>query len=425
MILGSSHAFEDFNTGTLWDEYGMASYILAGSVQPLWNTYYYLKEALKTQTPELIVLEGYLTTWSEDYIDDSTIIKNNYGLKWSRDKVNSMKVSAPKDKWPEFFLEYEQYHARYTELESGDKKKNRDYRLYDDWKGYCCNMATTQLESIDVREVTERVPLYGKTEKYYRAIIELAKENNIPIIVIISPYAGINIEDQQIFNTASDIAEEYDVPFINCNTLVSEINLDYSTDAGDFAHLNYKGSQKYSSYIGKYLKDNYDISDRRDNVKYESWQRSANFTRQMVEDQQLAEAIELNTISEMIQDPDYWVIISVDGNCNTSNENIRYFLEQQGIFDYEPNGIWLKENNTITWSTVSEEAERYIRTSAHDFCIRHKINESGQYSNTIIVDNNQYHKVDNGVNVLVYDTRTEKIADAFGIDMDDNYNIVR
>lgn len=41
LILGSSHAFEDFNTGTLWSEYGMAAYVLGGSVQPMWNTYYY------------------------------------------------------------------------------------------------------------------------------------------------------------------------------------------------------------------------------------------------------------------------------------------------------------------------------------------------------------------------------------------------
>ena len=47
LVLGSSHAFENINTGTLWDEYGMASYVLGGSRQPSWNTYYYLKEALK------------------------------------------------------------------------------------------------------------------------------------------------------------------------------------------------------------------------------------------------------------------------------------------------------------------------------------------------------------------------------------------
>ena len=30
LVLGSSHAFENINTGTLWDEYGMASYVLGG-----------------------------------------------------------------------------------------------------------------------------------------------------------------------------------------------------------------------------------------------------------------------------------------------------------------------------------------------------------------------------------------------------------
>ena len=80
LILGSSHAFEDFNTGTLWDAHGMSSYVLGGSIQPMWNTYYYLKEALKTQSPGLIVLEGFCLTFSSEYSDSSRIIKNNYGL---------------------------------------------------------------------------------------------------------------------------------------------------------------------------------------------------------------------------------------------------------------------------------------------------------------------------------------------------------
>lgn len=80
LILGSSHAFESFNTGTLWDDHGMASYICGGSVQPMWNTYYYLKEVLKTQSPKLIVLEGFCTIVDSEYADDPQIIKNNYGL---------------------------------------------------------------------------------------------------------------------------------------------------------------------------------------------------------------------------------------------------------------------------------------------------------------------------------------------------------
>ena len=45
LFLGSSHVFETYNTSVLWDEYGIASYVLGGSVQPMWNTYFYMKEA--------------------------------------------------------------------------------------------------------------------------------------------------------------------------------------------------------------------------------------------------------------------------------------------------------------------------------------------------------------------------------------------
>lgn len=425
LFLGSSHAFEDFNTGTLWDEYGMASYILAGSFQPMWNTYYYLKEALKTQKPKVIVLEGYLTTWSQEYMDDSRIIKNTFGLRWSLDKLNSIKVSSPKERWSEFILEYEQYHTRYRELSAGDFLPNQNNRLFDDWKGFGCNMATTPLGAIDVSGVTDRAPLYGKTEEYYRMILELAQEEGIPIIVVISPYAGISEGEQQIYNTASDIAEEYGVPFVNFNLFLNEIGLDFSTDAGDDAHLNYRGNQKYSVYFGNYMKENYDIPDRRGDSKYDSWQRNADYVRQMISDQQLVENYDINILPDLLNNPNYWVIISVDGNCNTADENVCDFLQRLGIYDEETKGIWLRQNNFIIWNSGIYDAEQYIRTSAHDFCMRRSDDGTGQSDNMIIIDNARYGKVSNGVNVIVYDTVTEKIADTFGIDKDDGYNIIR
>lgn len=41
LFLGSSHMFVNVNPSILWKEYGMAGFDLGGSVQPLWNTYYY------------------------------------------------------------------------------------------------------------------------------------------------------------------------------------------------------------------------------------------------------------------------------------------------------------------------------------------------------------------------------------------------
>jgi len=424
LILGSSHAFEDFNTGTLWNEYGIASYILGGSCQPMWNTYYYLKEALKTQTPELIVLEGYMVISASKYMDDSRIIKNNYGLHWSRDKIESIKVSSPEERWTEFLLEYVQYHTRYTELSAADFIKNQNNRLFDDWKGFGCNMVTTPLESVDVRGVTERAALHEKTEQYYRATIELAQMNNIPIIVIVSPYAGISESEQQKFNTAGDIVAEYGIPFVNCNLLCYEIGLDYLTDVADVAHLNYKGNQKYSKFIGSYIKKYYNISDRRGDPGYESWERHAAYITQMIEDQILKETYDIGQIAEKLQDPDYWLFISVDGNCTTSVKNLQRFYNALGIPVDGLSGMGYHSASGWEWYSQPKEVERYVRVE-HDFCMRRTANKNGTYTNAIIIDNTQYRKVNNGVNIVVYDTVTEKVADTIGIDLDDGYNIKR
>lgn len=424
LILGSSHAFEDFNTGTLWDEYGLSSFIFAGSVQPMWNTYYYLKEALKTQTPELIVLEGYCTVFSSEFIDDSRIIKNNYGLKWSPDKVESLKVSSPQERWREFFLEYSQYHTRYKKLSRADFVKNQGNPLYEDWKGFGCNMVTTPLESIDVRGVEERADLFEKTEKYYRATIELAKEKDIPIVVIISPYAGINEGEQKMFNTASDIAAEYGVPFFNCNLNNDEIGMDWSVDAGDVEHLNYRGNQKFSKYIGKYLVENYDLPDHRGEPEYSSWEENAQFIRQMIYDQELLESTDLAAITEKLQNDNYWIFISVDGTCNTADATFTNLFDKYGIPMDGTNGIWFISSDG-SWNTTMDDGEFFRRTDPHDFHLRRSSDENGNWSNEIIIDNVNYKKVTNGVNIVVYDKLTEKVADTIGFNADDGYAIVR
>ena len=422
LFLGSSHAFADFNTGVFWDEHGMASYVLSGSVQPMWNTYYYLKEALKTQKPKLIVLEGYLTTFTDEYSDDSRIIKNNYGLKWSSDKLNSIKISSPKERWAEFILEYEQYHTRYRELSAADFLPNQNYRLYDNWKGFGCSMDTWALESTDVSDVSEREALHDKTEKYYRMTLELAQENSIPIVVVISPYAGINKNEQKMFNTARDIAAEYEIPFVNYNLLLDEIGLDYSTDAADPGHLNYRGNQKYSSYLGEYLKSNYEFPDRRNDERYSSWQYMSDYVRQMIYNQTLKENNDINTIPDFLNNKNYWVFVSVDGTCNPTDETISLFLQKLGIPVDGSQGIWLNQyGKSNIWRSGPNASEQYIRTSAHDFCMRR--NDNG--INKIIIDNNEYKNVENGVNIVIYDTVTEKIIDNFGINIDDAYKVER
>lgn len=429
LVLGSSHAFSHFNTGTLWNEYGMAVYVFGASNQPMWCTYYHLVEALKTQTPELIVLEGAMTDTFEKSIPglDSDIIKSTYGLKLSENKYNDLRTSAPNEKWKEFVPQFLQYHMRYTELSKEDffKNRGRDPRMIN-WKGDGSNMVTTPVETIDVSGVDERIPLYEKTEKYYRKTIELAQENDIPIVVVVSPHADITEETEAEYNTASDIASEYGVDFINCNLYLDEMGIDYETDASDAGHLNWRGNQKFSRYIGARLKDEFAISDRRGDAEYSSWQRNADYISQMIYNKELTEINDRDSIIDKVLNENYWLFISVDGRCTTEDPDIQFFYSIMGITDEQINGVWYRNNAYgIEWYAQNEYDEKYISTPAHDFCMRRWMDDVGHYNNQIIIDKREYLKVGNGINVVVYDTVTEGVIDCFGLNFDDDFNVVR
>ncbi len=98
----------------------------------------------------------------------SRTVVNSYGLKWSKDKLDAIKVSTPEDEWGEYIFGYIQYHTRYTDLSRADFLKNQGEPMFENWKGFGCNMET-------------------------------------------------------VLNMASDIAAGYDVSFINYNLLYHEI----------------------------------------------------------------------------------------------------------------------------------------------------------------------------------------------------------
>jgi len=426
LILGSSHAFEDFNTGVLWDEYGMASYVLGGSGQPLWNTYYYLKEALKTQKPKLIVLEGYMLVLSIEYRDDIGIIKNTYGLKWSADKIEAIKVSTPQEQWKNHLLEYLQYHMRYKEFSSADFLKNQGNPLYENWKGFGDNMETKRLDNPDVSGVRQRNELYEKTEKYYRMIMELAQENDIPIVVVISPYAIVSENEQAKYNRAQDVAQEYGVELINYNSCYREIGINFATDAADDSHLNFRGNRKFSTDVGAYLVRHYDIPDRREDIRYQSWQEGADYIRANLEDYELCEATNREAFLEKAQNRDYLFFISTDGECDIKNKNIHKILNTFGISYNGTNEIWKANVDGVEWYSGEQEAEQYRRIDQHDILLRRIWNEEEEgYVNEIFVDANGYQTVENGVNVTVYSTVTQRVVDSVGFDAKEDYKLVR
>lgn len=272
LMLGSSRSGINFDCEELWKEYGISSYMLWGSFQPMWNTYYYLKEAIKVNRPKVVVLETNTGIYSFEYSDDERQYVNTYGMKMSSNKVEAVQASAPQERWADLLLGLPIYHTRYTEL------TETDFRRYP-WniskhvsKGgsvrYGSGTLTDYGDAADLVTIKE---VNFKEELYLRKIIELCQSENLPLLLIEGPVTD-RTNLQPYFNYIKTIADEYSLPYLNYNLLDADTGLNISDIYVDNAHLNTNGGRKVSSHLGKYLMDNYELQDHRGDKAYQSWE---------------------------------------------------------------------------------------------------------------------------------------------------------
>lgn len=266
LVMGSSHAYVDIDPAVLLNEEGISAYDLCASMQPIWNTYYDLKEALKYQQPKLIVVDIYRLVESFDYVKESKLIKSTFGMRPSKEKMaairESLSAEQQKDAWL-YFLEFPIYHNRYREVTFSDFLT--DYSLPEDYRGHVPADHVEAMERSAVSQVTEQMPMTEKTALYFQKLLDLAKKEKIPVLLILTPYI-VQEDDQKVYNTVKELLATYpedEVRFLDFNEAYDEIGIDFATDFADYDHLNVAGCQKFSSYLGKVLRTLYELPDYR------------------------------------------------------------------------------------------------------------------------------------------------------------------
>jgi hypothetical protein len=120
LMVGDCELYENFDPVTLWKNYGITSYIRGNAQQLTWQSYYLLKEALKKETPEVVVFNVLELKYDEPQKEEYNRLTLD-NMKWSSEKVGAISASMTED---ENFLDYIfpilRYHSRITELNNED-----------------------------------------------------------------------------------------------------------------------------------------------------------------------------------------------------------------------------------------------------------------------------------------------------------------
>lgn len=437
LVLGSSHAYQGINTAVLWKDYGIAAFNFCGAAQPIWNTYYYLEEALKTQTPKAIILDTYYLYMSDDYTDESTAIKNTYGFKNSKTKYEAIKASFNTEKsGNQYFFSILQYHSRYSDLSNEDfAAYQANEAMYKNHKGFYCYFKSENVPENDLTSMEYQTPLTEKIDYYYRKIFELANSKNIPIIPVAIPFNAESFH-QGFFNTAKYIAEEeYGIKFYNFMTdYKAAIGLDYKTDFADKQHLNHIGNTKLTTFLGNILKDEYKIPDRRGDEKFASWEADAEVYYNQLENHRVTKINNLTDYAKIFANDRYKIIMTssfpdYEELPQASKLYLKLLGKAIGITEEEQKkgGMWIFENCKKTYYndcsqknfTKAIKLGKYggieVRTTEKRFD-----DVSTYFVNSIFANKKEATLASYGLNIYVYDTFTRSKVDMVALRFSDD-----
>ena len=215
IFFGSSHSYATFSPNVLKEETGLVSYNFSTQQQPLWITYHYMIEALKYQKPKYFVLDILMAIKNFEYSSEGVNRDAIDKMKFSKNKIDAINVSVEKlSDRISYYFNIIKYHSRWNELGKTDILSLLHSNI-SPTKGFTyLKENTAEAVKYDLKDVTNVKKISKKNEEYLKKIINLAKENNIELILVKSPCTTTK-EEQEYYNYIELIAKENDIKYLN------------------------------------------------------------------------------------------------------------------------------------------------------------------------------------------------------------------
>lgn len=320
LFIGDSHMLNAVFPMELWRDYGIASYNLGSTGSTIPVSYWTLMNALDYAKPDVVVvgvkdaekryklsgssgdvhvaLDAFPLTMTkaraiEDLMDDP------YALDDEGNAYADMK-------W-EYYFPLGKYHSRWGEISLSDFGYSPNIK-----KGAETMIGVAVPNEYDIIDESWAAEEYGEGFAYLRRIIETCQERGIDIVLVHLPYPSRE-EEQMAANAVYYIAEEYGVDYVDFVNLDQVV--DYDTDCFDaYSHLNPSGAVKVTDFIGRYLKDHFDLQDRREQESYANWHQAYSAYHEGKTEVMLAQK-NLHSLLMLLHDGSYSVSVHIKENA--------------------------------------------------------------------------------------------------------------
>lgn len=280
MYMGTSATNRYYNTTKAFHDEGVAAYNLAVMGMPMMFMPQLMDEVEKTQEPSLYIIELRNVLKSKNEVTDAHIRRVTDSMKLSSNKFEAIRtameytegadgeLSNIDDGLLDYYVPIIKYHGRLT---SGDMSL---ISTQVPVQGYVLSPKTlVQKAQKDAVPSDERADLAPEMAAALEETLDVCDDLGKEVLFVLSPYS-VRDGDQAKLNTAKDMVEArgYTVLDFNDPELFEATGIDRATDFYNSKHVNYLGAEKYTDYLTAYIKENYDIPDRRGDETYHLWE---------------------------------------------------------------------------------------------------------------------------------------------------------
>jgi len=255
---GSSRMYCTLNPLVLHRETGLRAYVLASQQQPLRATLSYMREALRYQSPRLLILEATMAFKSPAEIGEAEIRDCLDPLPWSMEKLSLIRNLVPEGERASYYFNLLKYHQRWKELSARDFDfsylKKRDV-----FRGY---MYLTPERGADCRaqryDGVEAVPIPAENLALLREMQSLAATHGARLLLLAAPHEAVT-DDLGFLKSLHAFCESEGIPLLDLNLCYDELGLDAARDYFDTGHFNVRGAEKATNYIARYIREHFDL----------------------------------------------------------------------------------------------------------------------------------------------------------------------
>ncbi len=287
IFIGDCEVYENFSPITLWEKYGITSYIRGSAQQLIWQSYYLMEETFQYETPKVMVFNVLSMKYDTPKSTGSQSQREAYnrmtldGMRWSSSKWNSIQASMTEEE-REWEMQYSylfpllRYHDRWSQLTKDDFTYWFRKDTVSD-NGYLMQTGVKPLEDEHVERPLADYSFGQNSWDYLNNMTALCKEKGVQLVLIKAPALSPVWWDQWD-DQIDAYAQEHDLLYINMLEHIEDIGIDWSKDTYDTGlHLNVYGAEKAADWFGKILQEQCGVADRRTDAGLNAlWTEKAN-----------------------------------------------------------------------------------------------------------------------------------------------------